>query len=91
MKKPILLISLLACLFLTACSPRPTNPALRVGDLVVIDDFPTWVEFNREWTIESLTQDGSRFRVQAIPHKYYNTDDYQFHIVRRAPVQPKTP
>jgi len=90
MKKLILLISLLACLFLTACSPRPTNPTLRVGDLVVIDDFPTWLDYTLEWTINSVSQDGSRFRVDGIT-PYYYTDDYQFHIVRRAPVQSKQP
>lgn len=86
MKKPILLISLLACLFLTACSPPPTNPALRVGDVVVIDGFWTWDPM--EYTIVSVSQDGSRFMVHNRGW-YYDTDKYQFHIIRRAP-QPST-
>lgn len=87
MKKPILLISLLTCLFFSACSPPPTNPTLRVGDVVVID---SWVFGTGEFTINSLSQDGSKFRIEGDP-RYWDTDDYQFHIIRRTSVQPKQP
>ena len=78
---PFLLLTVL----LTSCSPRPTNPTLRVGDIVVIDK---WAWQSKEYTIDSLSQDGSKFRVEGHPF-YLDTDDYQFHIIRRAPVQAK--